>query len=94
MTDDVPPKRPRGRPRLTAEQRAASAAERARKAAEANLRSTHRAREGKVLRSLFLTEEQAERLERLMDVLQCTSAGALVDELVAAATAPVEDDDE
>ena len=78
MTDS---KRPRGRPPLDPEER------RIRRAAQV-LVQNHKARADRVMRSLFLTPVQEERLERLMAQGGYGNAGALVEALVEAEPEP------
>lgn len=76
-----PTGRPRGRPPLTPEQREARRAERL----DYHRARTDRQREGRVFRSLFLTPEQAQRLDELVELLGYAGAGALVEALIEAA---------
>ena len=78
MSPRISSGRPPGRPRLTPEQRAASL-ERQRLAA---IVRSEAARAGRVKRSLFLTEDDAELLERLLDAGGYASAGELVEDLI------------
>ena len=81
MSNDKP-KPKRGRPPvLTAEERAARAAAR-------STATTRRSREGRVLRTLYLDQEQAERVERLQAEGGHRSVSALVEAAVQAVTNP------
>lgn len=77
MTDKKPKRGP-GRPAtLTAEERAARAAAR-------STATTRRSREGRVLRTLYLDEEQQARVERLQVAGEHRSVSALVEAAVEA----------
>lgn len=74
----TPTGRPRGRPPLTPEQREARRVERL----DVNRERVARQTAGKVRKSLFLTDEQASRLDRLVETLGYPGAGALVEALI------------